>query len=131
MTQSKQIVIIDILKPMILLSGLKTINLTFQNKCEIIRQTFDLMDKNFSDFSVAAKCFIKLPLVFSEQLPQHCIEEINQVCFEVAVTIYFELASLGLLNNYLPERGFPYFVEHINANSVFLQMEPNVTYFPY
>lgn len=124
-------VIIDILEPMIYLSDLKTMQLSFQQKCEIIRQTFDLFDRDFTDIANAARGFLKLPLIFSEQIPQHCIDELTSVCNEVVLNIFFNVFSLGLLNNYNPQRGFPFFIEHITSNSAYLRMEQEVSFFPY
>lgn len=114
-----------------MLQNLKTIKLEHRHISEIFRQIFELIDRDFKNFTMNVKN-LNLNLIFTE-LPnnQHCIDELTQVVTEVALLVFFKLQEYKLLHNYLPEAGFPFFIEHISTNSAYLRLDDSHSVFPY
>lgn len=125
-------VLIDIIDEYHRLTLVNSIKLTHGQICEIFRQMFEAIDGEFKT-SVKKMDSLKFELIFSnlQQIPSHCIDELKEVILELTFNIYHKLHTNRLLYNYLPEAGFPFFVEHISTNTVYLRMDNQHTPVPY
>lgn len=127
-----QYVALDILEEYCDIQNLKTIKLDQRQIMELFRQIFEIIDKDFKD-AVLAMNNIKYDLIFHNvpEVPRHCIAEIHEVALTVMLRLYQKLFEHKLINNFVPVDGFPFFLEHITSNTVYLRLLPSHAIVPY
>lgn len=100
------------------------VQLSQQQKFEIIRQIFDKFECDFRTVSLKFQNFINYDLVFPHSVNESTKQEINQIVYVIAMGIFFECSQHGLfIENHNEIKYFPYFLENINQSTCLLRAD--------
>ena len=120
----------DCLEEMRYLDHFNSFVLTFQQKQEIVRQIFDVMNTDFKVFVNELYSRFDTKLIFSFNLLPDQINTLRDFVMELGLAFYTKLHNLGLfkLNSIDNQQtNFPYFLEHITLTQCYLSNEENLS----
>lgn len=102
------------------------ITLSKQQQYEAITQLCELIDKDLNTFYNNIRSKMKLDNIFPTVVNEETVSSLlNTLCI-VAMELFFKFRELNILDNNITFKEDSMFVEHIDDNSIVLNMERNV-----